>query len=208
MDSDATERWTPWRWACWRPGPGSLSGTALPARREKNGPNPARRKSWAGWMIGRPSRRPPGPPPWPRRGSRAQGWPGPPRVEEAPRPIEHRIPARQIPTPGAPGEKRTEPGATQVAGRADTWKANERPPEDSDLRSLAAEFGAGAPGPRERRGSLERACRHEPFSIPGPNNPHKPHPPSSLSPKKANRYENSKASGVLSIVMRVQGSDE
>jgi hypothetical protein len=42
------------------------------------------------------------------------------------------------PTPGMPGEKRTEPGATQVAGGAEAWKAKELAPGESDLRWLAA----------------------------------------------------------------------
>jgi hypothetical protein len=45
-------------------------------------------------------------------------------------------------TPGAPGEKRTGPGAAQVVGGVEAWKADARPLEDSEiLGSLAAERG-------------------------------------------------------------------
>jgi hypothetical protein len=60
--------------------------------------------------------------------SRARGWPCPPRVEETPRPSAHRIPARPNPTV----EKRTEPGATQVAGGTEASKADERTSKDPE----------------------------------------------------------------------------
>jgi hypothetical protein len=58
------------------------------------------------------------------------------------------IPGRQSdpgspdPSPGVPGEKRSEPGVTQVAGWADPGMDDERPPGVSEgLRSLAAKLG-------------------------------------------------------------------
>jgi hypothetical protein len=76
------------------------------------------------------------------------------------------------------------------------------------LTSVRSRPSSVSTRPREWRGSRERARRHEPFAVPGRNNPHKPRLSSSLSPKKANRYKNLKASGVLSRVIPVPESIE